>query len=67
MGDLASDFQVWGICVSLLFFFSTFTPKHIEACLIQCYAMDLYKNSLSVSHTIFFNAVYSPVNTLCKI
>lgn len=35
-------------------FFSTLLPKHIEACLIQCYAMDFHKNSLSVSHTIFF-------------
>lgn len=44
-----------------------FISWHNEACLSQCYAMDFYENSLSVSHTIFFNAVYSPVNSLCKI
>lgn len=59
-------FGGWEIFFFLLSF-PTFTPKHTEACLIQYYAMDLYKNSLSISHTIFFNAVYSPVNNLCKI
>lgn len=38
--------------VLFCFSFPTYTPKHIEACLTH-YAMDLYKNPLSVSHTIF--------------
>lgn len=63
-------FRVFQFCFGFLFhfFFSiSFISWHNEACLSQCYAMDFYENSLSVSHTIFFNAVYSPVNSLCKI
>lgn len=48
------EFCLGGLGFVFVFFsFPTFTPKHIEACLTQYYAMDIYKNPLSVSHTIF--------------
>lgn len=59
---------VWGFCFLVLFLHPSPTPRHNEACLTQCYAMDLGKNSFLVSATqFFFNAVYSLVNSLCKI
>lgn len=48
-----SSFVLGGGWVLFCFSFPTYTPKHTEACLTQYYAMDLYKNPLSVSHTIF--------------
>lgn len=51
MGDLSFLSRLGGFLFVLVF--PTFTPKHTEACLIQYYAMDLFKNPLSVGHPIF--------------
>lgn len=60
----------FGLAFGFVFTFPPHTHTHThhnEACLIQCNAMDLHKIHLVSATQIFFNAIYSPVNSLCKI